>query len=75
MSHWRIPQQGGRNADVNAPPRKRQQQGGSGLPVGTGTAQLAAWVLAFGICAVACLVGSVASIFLSRDLGRERAVR
>jgi len=39
-----------------------------------GTARLAAWVLAFGICAVACLVGSIASIFLSRDLGRERAV-
>jgi len=40
-----------------------------------GTARLAAWVLAFGICAVACLVGSIASIFLSRDLERERAVQ
>jgi predicted MFS family arabinose efflux permease len=40
-----------------------------------GTARLAAWVLAFGICAVACLVGSIASIFLSRDLGRERAAQ
>jgi predicted MFS family arabinose efflux permease len=40
-----------------------------------GTTRLAAWVLAFGICAVACLVGSVASIFLSHDLGRERAVQ
>jgi hypothetical protein len=39
-----------------------------------GTAQLAAWVLAFGICAFACLVGSIACIFLTRDLGRERAV-
>lgn len=35
-----------------------------------GTARLAAWVLAFGICAVACLVGGIASIFLAR----ERAV-
>ena len=40
-----------------------------------GTTRLAAWVLAFGICAVACLVGSIASIFLSRDLGRERSVQ
>jgi hypothetical protein len=36
-----------------------------------GTARLAAWVLAFGICAIACLLGGVASIFLTRDLGRE----
>jgi predicted MFS family arabinose efflux permease len=40
-----------------------------------GTARLAAWVLAFGTCAVACLVGSAASIFMSRDLVRERAVQ
>ncbi|HTI83674.1 MAG TPA: MFS transporter [Acetobacteraceae bacterium] len=40
-----------------------------------GTTQLAAWVLAFGTCAVACLAGSAASTFLSRDLVRERAVQ
>jgi nitrate/nitrite transporter NarK len=40
-----------------------------------GTAQLVAWVLAFSTCAVACLVGSITSMFLSRDLGRERAVQ
>jgi MFS family permease len=40
-----------------------------------GTARLMAWALAFGICAVACLVGGIASIFLSRDLGPERAVQ
>ena len=40
-----------------------------------GTARIAAWVLAFGICAVACLAGGIASLFLSRDLVRERAVR
>lgn len=40
-----------------------------------GTARLAAWVLAFGICAVACLVGGIASMFLSRDLARARAVQ
>jgi predicted MFS family arabinose efflux permease len=40
-----------------------------------GTARLAAWVFAFGICAVACLFGGIASLFLSRDLVRERAVR
>ena len=40
-----------------------------------GTARLAAWVLAFGICAVACLVGGIASMFLSRDLARTRAVQ
>jgi predicted MFS family arabinose efflux permease len=39
-----------------------------------GTARLAAWVLAFSMCAVACLVGSITSMFLSRDLGQERAV-
>jgi len=37
-----------------------------------GTARLAAWVMAFGICAVAGLVGSIASMFLPRDLGQER---
>ena len=40
-----------------------------------GTARLAAWVLAFAVCAVACVVGSIASIFLSRNLGREHTVR
>ena len=35
-----------------------------------GTARLAAWVVAFGICAIACLIGSIATAFLSRDLGR-----
>jgi predicted MFS family arabinose efflux permease len=40
-----------------------------------GTGRLAAWVVAFGICAVACVAGSIASIFLSRDQARERAVQ
>jgi hypothetical protein len=40
-----------------------------------GTARLAAWVMAFGTCAVACLAGSIASLFLSRDLVRERAAQ
>lgn len=39
-----------------------------------GTGRLAAWVLAFGICAVACLTGGVVSLFLPRDLVRERAI-
>jgi MFS family permease len=39
------------------------------------TARLAAWVTAFSICAMACLVGSIATIFLPRDLGRERVGR
>src|SRR3978361_608704 len=34
-------------------------------------ARLAAWVTAFSICAMACLVGSIATIFLPRDLGRR----
>jgi predicted MFS family arabinose efflux permease len=37
-----------------------------------GTTRLAAWVLAFGICALPCLVGGIASMSLSRDLGPER---
>ena len=37
-----------------------------------GAARLAAWVVAFGTCAIACLVGSIATTFLPRDLGRER---
>jgi predicted MFS family arabinose efflux permease len=36
-----------------------------------GSARLSAWVLAFGICAIACLVGGVTTTFLTRDLGRE----
>jgi predicted MFS family arabinose efflux permease len=36
-----------------------------------GTTRLAAWVVAFGICAVACVVGAVATAFLSRDLASE----
>ena len=40
-----------------------------------GTARLAAWVLAFGICAVACLLGGIASMCLPRDLGQERVGR
>ena len=40
-----------------------------------GAARLAAWVLAFGTCAVACLAGGVASLFLSRDLVREGVVQ
>ena len=35
-----------------------------------GTGQLAAWAVAFGICAMACLVGSIATAFLPHDLGR-----
>ena len=35
-----------------------------------GTARLAAWVVAFSICASACLLGSIATAFLSRNLGR-----
>jgi dipeptide/tripeptide permease len=33
-----------------------------------GTARLVAWVMAFGICATACLIGAVATAFLPRDL-------
>ena len=36
-----------------------------------GTAQLTAWVVAFGICAAACLIGAIATAFLSRGLGSE----
>jgi predicted MFS family arabinose efflux permease len=35
-----------------------------------GTAQLVAWLAAFGICAIACLVGCIATAFLQRDVGR-----
>jgi predicted MFS family arabinose efflux permease len=40
-----------------------------------GTTRLMAWVGAFGVCAVACLVGGIASMFLPRDLGQERVGR
>ena len=33
-----------------------------------GTSQLAAWILSFGTCGLACLAGSAATIFLSRDI-------
>ena len=33
-----------------------------------GTSQLAAWVLSFGTCGLACMAGAVATIFLSRDV-------
>jgi sugar phosphate permease len=33
-----------------------------------GTAGLVAWVVAFGICAIACLIGGIATAFLSRNL-------
>jgi predicted MFS family arabinose efflux permease len=36
-----------------------------------GTMQLIAWAVAFGICAAACLIGAIATAFLSRDLGSE----
>jgi MFS family permease len=34
-----------------------------------GTGRLTAWVVAFGICATACLIGAIATAFLPRDLG------
>lgn len=37
-----------------------------------GAARLWAWVVAFGICAIACLIGSIATTLLSRDLGQDR---
>jgi MFS family permease len=33
-----------------------------------GTSHLGAWILSFGTCALACLTGAVASIFLRRDV-------
>jgi predicted MFS family arabinose efflux permease len=36
-----------------------------------GTERLTAWVVAFGICAIACLIGAIATTFLSGDLGSE----
>jgi predicted MFS family arabinose efflux permease len=37
-----------------------------------GTLQLGAWILSFGICGLACLAGSLATIFLSRDIWQPR---
>jgi len=36
-----------------------------------GTGRLTAWVVAFGICAIACLIGAIATAFLSGNLGSE----
>jgi len=36
-----------------------------------GTGRLTAWIGAFGMCAIACLIGAIATAFLSRDLGAE----
>jgi hypothetical protein len=33
-----------------------------------GAARLMTWVVAFGICAIACLIGAIATAFLPRDL-------
>ena len=38
---------------------------------GIGRLTLTAWVVAFGICAIACLIGAIATTFLSGDLGSE----
>jgi predicted MFS family arabinose efflux permease len=37
-----------------------------------GTSHLAAWILSFGTCGIACVTGGVATMFLSRDLWRRR---
>ena len=36
-----------------------------------GTSHLTAWILSFGTCGLACLIGSAATMFLSRDLWRK----
>jgi MFS family permease len=33
-----------------------------------GTARLAAWAVAFGICAIVCVIGAIATALLSRDI-------
>jgi len=38
-----------------------------------GTSQLAAWVLSFGTCGLACLAGAAATIFLPRNIWQRRA--
>jgi hypothetical protein len=35
-----------------------------------GTSHLVAWILSFGTCGVACMIGTAASIFLRRDVWR-----
>ena len=40
-----------------------------------GAARLTAWVLAFGTCAVACVVGGIGAMSLPHDLGWERGGR
>jgi predicted MFS family arabinose efflux permease len=36
-----------------------------------GTSQLDAWILSFGTCGLACLIGAGATIFLSRDISQQ----
>jgi hypothetical protein len=36
-----------------------------------GTAHLTAWILSFGTCGLACLIGCAATTLLSRDLWRK----
>jgi MFS family permease len=36
-----------------------------------GTTRLMAWTLSFGTCGLACLAGSAATIFLSRDVWQQ----
>jgi uncharacterized membrane protein len=33
-----------------------------------GTSHLVAWVVSFGTCGLACLLGAAATVFLSRDV-------
>jgi hypothetical protein len=33
-----------------------------------GTSQVTAWILSFGICGLACLIGAAAAIFLPRNI-------
>jgi predicted MFS family arabinose efflux permease len=37
-----------------------------------GTSQLAAWILSFGTCGLACMAGAAATIFLSREVWQQR---
>jgi len=37
-----------------------------------GTSQLAAWILSFGTCGLACMAGAAATIFLSRDVWQRQ---
>jgi len=37
-----------------------------------GTSRLAAWILSFGTCGLACMAGAAATIFLSRDVWQQR---